>query len=235
MIKLKIAAGLTAGLALCGVADAALIDRGGGLIYDSDLNITWLANANYGAGSIYDDGVSTTDGQMSWNNAVAWAAGLSYYDSVRDITYEDWRLPTLIDTGTLGCDYAFSGTDCGYNVDTATGEMAHLHHDELGNLAIYDTSGDWQIGWVDGQINTGPFSNLIANYYWYGTEYKPNTDVAWYFTFHSARQGGFDKDEWFYAMAVREGDVSAIPLPAAALLFGSGLLGLIGISRMKAA
>ncbi|MBI3571122.1 MAG: hypothetical protein HY082_08465, partial [Gammaproteobacteria bacterium] len=27
-------------------AQASLVDRGGGLIYDQDLNITWLANAN---------------------------------------------------------------------------------------------------------------------------------------------------------------------------------------------
>ncbi|PPD33372.1 MAG: hypothetical protein CTY19_07580 [Methylomonas sp.] len=28
-------------------SEAALFDRGGGLIYDSDLNVTWLADANY--------------------------------------------------------------------------------------------------------------------------------------------------------------------------------------------
>jgi len=28
-------------------ASAALFDRGNGMIYDSDLNITWLADANY--------------------------------------------------------------------------------------------------------------------------------------------------------------------------------------------
>ena len=27
------------------VANAALVDRGGGLIYDTDLNITWLVDA----------------------------------------------------------------------------------------------------------------------------------------------------------------------------------------------
>lgn len=42
------------GLAM-GSAQASLYDRGGGLIFDSDRNITWLQNANQGAGSIYDD------------------------------------------------------------------------------------------------------------------------------------------------------------------------------------
>ena len=36
------------------VTSAALIDRGGGLIYDESLDITWLQNANLAAGSVYD-------------------------------------------------------------------------------------------------------------------------------------------------------------------------------------
>jgi hypothetical protein len=34
-------------LAVPGVASAALVNRGGGLIYDSTLNIIWLQDANY--------------------------------------------------------------------------------------------------------------------------------------------------------------------------------------------
>ena len=44
---IAIAAALGTTLALPGLANAALIDRGGGLIYDTDLDITWLADANY--------------------------------------------------------------------------------------------------------------------------------------------------------------------------------------------
>jgi hypothetical protein len=83
---------------------AALIDRGlfdadgvpGGptvrLIYDDDLNITWLGDANFGAGSAFDDvtqfGGTTTDGAMSWQSAVDWA------DSLTVGGFTDWRLPT---------------------------------------------------------------------------------------------------------------------------------------------
>lgn len=38
---------LLAGLSLAGAAQAALHDRGGGLIYDDAQNITWLQDANY--------------------------------------------------------------------------------------------------------------------------------------------------------------------------------------------
>lgn len=43
-IKNAVVAGVLA--MLLGNAQAGLFDRGGGLIYDDDLNITWLSNAN---------------------------------------------------------------------------------------------------------------------------------------------------------------------------------------------
>jgi hypothetical protein len=91
--------------------------------YDKALNITWLANANAGAGSSYDNGSSNTDGLMTWQNAVNWAAGLSY--TVGSTVYDDWRLPFVTDTGTAGCNFASSGTDCGYNVQTKDGSTVY--------------------------------------------------------------------------------------------------------------
>ena len=56
---------------------AALIPVLGGIaVYDTDQDITWLANANAGAGSSFDDGSNTSDGRMSWSNANDWAASL---------------------------------------------------------------------------------------------------------------------------------------------------------------
>jgi hypothetical protein len=43
---------LVLGLLAASTSQGALYDRVGGLIYDSDLNITWLQNAAYGAGSV---------------------------------------------------------------------------------------------------------------------------------------------------------------------------------------
>jgi hypothetical protein len=199
--------------------------------YDTDLNITWLANANY-AGTV-----------MSWPTANAWAAGLNPYGS--GIT--GWRLPTVIDKdgpdadalGNDGCYYAYSGTDCGYNVDTATGEMAHLFYATLGNKAYYSTTGTAaQPGW--GLTNTGPFA-LQAGYYWSATEYAPGTGDAWFFHFNYGNQVYFPKANEVPAWAVHSGDVGApsdlgastVPVPATLWLFGSGLIGLLGMSRKR--
>ena len=51
--------------------------------------------------------------------------------------------------------------------------------------------------------------------------------------FSNGGQNHGSKGANFYGWAVRSGDVSAVPVPAAVWLFGSGLLGLIGIARKK--
>lgn len=83
-------------------SDAALIDRGGGLIYDDILNVTWLQDINYAKTSGYD-----SDGSMTFSDANAWAQNLIYYDSARDISYDSWRLPSM-DVNNDG-----TNVDCG--------------------------------------------------------------------------------------------------------------------------
>ena len=96
--------------------------------------------------------------------------------------------------------------------------MAYMFHENLGNLSAYDTSGaarggssgtDW------GVINTGLFNNLENYIYWTAVEFAPSP-FAWAFTSYSGYQDLSDKDNEFYAWAVRSGDVnvSAVPVPA---------------------
>lgn len=72
--------GAAAMLLFAGTAQAALQGRdldGNGVtdaFYDTDLNITWLRNAN-------------SNGAMDWNTATAWAAAFSFAG------LSDWRLP----------------------------------------------------------------------------------------------------------------------------------------------
>ncbi len=83
----------------------------------------------------------------------------------------------------------------------------------------------------------GPFTNLQSYTYWSGTEYAPITDDAWSFNFSNANQYRHNKNGYnrnYYALAVRDGDVAAVPVPAALWLFGSAL-GLLGLMRRKSA
>lgn len=224
-----------------GAAQATLIDRGGGLIYDSLLNITWLQDANYAKSSGYD-----ADGLMSWNAANAWAANLSYGG------YDDWRLPTMLDTGAPGCraGLANGGTDCGYNVQTVSGttvysEMATMYYVSLDLKADRNADGtprsDWGIfgnGTFNGtdtntfgQRDVGLIDNLQAYMYWSVGDISSNTG-AWYFGPVDGRQSTAHKFMLFNAWAVRDGDVAAVPEPSTALLFGLGMA-LLGVIRWR--
>ncbi|MCP5159075.1 MAG: DUF1566 domain-containing protein [Gammaproteobacteria bacterium] len=162
---------------------------------------------------------------MIWRDAVDWAENLSYFDSVRNVTYDDWRLPTVQPIDGTGFDYDFSpagNTDRGYNISapgtaytSSTGsELAYMFHVNLGNLSAYDTSGVFRGGasgtdW--GVVNTGLFLNLQNFVYWSGTEYAPYTNLAWRFYAYDGLQYAYGKDFAYHAWAVRSGDVAAPP------------------------
>jgi hypothetical protein len=59
------------------------IDRGRGLLYDVERDLTWLQDTNYAKTTGH-----APDGQMTWDKAMAWVARLNY----KGVT--GWRLPT---------------------------------------------------------------------------------------------------------------------------------------------
>lgn len=233
---------LAASFAMSEAAHAALLGRdlngsAGSFeaYYDTDLDITWLADANYAQTSGYD-----ADGKMTWYEANAWAANLNFSDGVK--TYNNWRLPSVtpINGSTINDNTSYNGsTDRGYNISEqgtvfagSTGsEMAHLFYNTLNNkghvspLSVYP-SYTIQEGW--GLTNTGPFSNFQAYNYWSAMEYAPSTGNAWDFDFYLGYQSAPGKYNGLYALAVSPGDVAAIPEADtwAMLLVGLGLIGI---------
>jgi hypothetical protein len=221
----------------CSSANATLISRAGGLAYWNDdpaANLTWVADANLAQTSGYD-----AVGRMSWTAAVAWIASLNAQNGgLGYLGVNNWRLPTVTDTGTSGCNRASTGTDCGYNVDLATGEMARMFYGTLGNTGEVNTSGV-VTGCSDSSphclTNDGPFSNLQPGSYWSGTEYAPDTSNAWVFDFSYGLQDYYSKTNALYAWAVRPGDIAAVPAPAAVWLLATGLAGLGGRRLLRRA
>lgn len=244
---------LAVGLLNGTLAQAALYDRGGGLVYDDVLNITWLGDANYAKTSGYD-----SNGLMTWANAKTWAENLVYHDSVRGVDYSDWRLPGMIDTGRAGCNWAYAGTDCGYNVQTVGNgqvysELAHMYYNNMGFKGRFSTAGDWQVdsgifrdGSAQGERSglgpynldpNGAINHLQAYVYWLDTDFGDGSGAAWRFATGWGEQHGNAKASEHFAWAVRTGDVAAVqsPVPepgsSALLLAGLGVLSLVAKRR----
>jgi hypothetical protein len=110
--------------------------------------------------------------------------------------------------------------------------MGHLFYTELGNKGYYATDGTHpQPGW--GLNNTGDFEHLIMSWYLSGTEYAGTPDGAWSFHMFYGNQNPSYENPTDYVLAVRSGQVSAVPVPGAIWLLGSGLAGLVALARRR--
>lgn len=190
-------------------ANAALISRGGGLIYDSTQNITWMRDASYSL-TIGDD----ADGLMNHGDALAYANAFVYSNSGG--TYSNWRLPTTTvpDAGCNLQDDPLPGQSQGSG---CTGS-------EMGHLLGVDGVSFW---------NPGIFLNVSSQWYWSETEYAHNANQAWQYNFQTDSQFIANKTGNSGLWLVMDGDVAqAVPIPAAAWLFASAL-GISGWIRRR--
>ncbi len=124
---------LMAGIGMSAAAQAALHDRGGGLIYDDVLNVTWLADANYAQFELNVSGddsrrdaiisavnaaapswlgghvMTTTDfNVLQWGDytgIMTWYGAMAWADQLSYGGYSDWRLPSVTPLNGVNFDY----------------------------------------------------------------------------------------------------------------------------------
>lgn len=205
-------------LSLSTNAHAVLLERLDGMAYyDTEANLTWLADANYAKTSNYD-----LDGMMLWQEANDWAASLD----INGVT--GWRLPTTLqydETCEIQTDLADYGKNC-------TGsEMSNLFYNVLGGLA--GTS----INTVHND-NYYLFSNIqtVDEYYWSATTFPhPFSDsIAFAFGFVNGNQGTSTKTLLpFHAWAVRTGDVAVVHEAATIWSLCTGFVIALGFTRRR--
>lgn len=236
---LKMASAVTV-LVLSTSANAALVGRlastPGGTdyqaYYDDVADLTWLRDPNYAYSSGYarenandisfDTNGINVYGQMGWQAANDWAAQLVVAG------VGGWRLPTALQPNDATCSQQYplgDGTVVLYGDGCSGSEMGNLFYNVLGNT-------------VGSLTNSGPFGNEFGYFYgglfWSSTEFSVDSNYAWTFSMSNGGQYLDDKRSTdYYAWAVQSGDVGAsvVPVPAAAWLFASGLIGLVSVAR----
>ena len=196
--------------------------------YDDSADITWTADANlaatetFFAGGFGPGGTGTYSVMTSWIDAMNNADGGTGY-----LGATEWRFPFTPQTDTNCASQITSPYLASYGAGCTGGELAHLYND----YGITTT-------------NEGPFSNIendtedTSGYY--SSEISDAYNVSYIYRLGSGElypitqtNAGFS-----YTWAVHDGDISLlsnVPIPAAAWLFGSGLLGLFGMARRKKA
>lgn len=210
---------VTVSISLPGAAIGDLFDRGGGLIYDDVLDVTWLQDANFAQTSGVDP-----DGRMTLAEAQQWVSDLTYYDSVRNIQYDDWRLPNATDVGSDGATYTniYEGVDYGYNITTPS-ELSYMFYQNLGNLAAFTTAGFSNNCDTSAPnfclSNVGPFVNLQSDRYWTSQQYGSTFGNTLIFKFNNGFQQYTANGNVEYVWPVRDGDVGP---PAHAITINTG-------------
>ena len=229
-------------------ANAALtsyVKNGVNLVYSSDADITWTEDANLlatmardlGAFTLFDaiiaasptisdapndydtpafSGVHTVTrsdfstgalGSTSWFGALAF---VNYLNSINYAGSNQWILPS-------------ANVACGTSINCVNSTMGSLYYSEL--------------GFIGGQ--NPPVSDYFTNdsvpHYWLSTERPGHPIDSYRFSWHSSNGGnqseGISKGLSSFVRPYNLGSIAAVPVPPAAWLFVTGLLGLFGLQR----
>ncbi|MDR4485133.1 MAG: FG-GAP-like repeat-containing protein [Nitrospirales bacterium] len=225
--------------------DRGLFDDGMGgmvrLVYDTEHNITWLADANFAKTS----GFHPT-GLMDWTTANSWAAGLAVGG------FTDWRLPRTIQPDpTCSEQVSYPGfPDQGVQAGCAGNELSSLIVQLSPISSAVVSSAGYNIDKPEYPADF-LFKNFFSHY-WSQDEFAPETSRAWIspvgYNYQLTSAGGFEngfpstqitwqttapKEAQTGAWVLRDGDVQNTPpvvtagvaqtitLPSSAVLNGS--------------
>lgn len=157
--------------------NAELVDNGNGTITDVDRGLMYYDYTYYA-----DD----------WSDADSWASNLTYAG------YDDWKLPSALNSDGSGPCFGFNCTDS---------DLGHLYYTEGVTFA-----------------NPEPFQNIVeGEWYWTETILDTDPDQAWILIFQTPGGAAQGHQHTHYliepgvAMAVR-----VVPEPISSMLFVTG-------------
>ena len=206
-------------------AQAFLVPRTGGMVYDTVNNITWAADANlfqtqaasnpnlvneiiaanggviHNTPNYYDNGthtLTTADFDATWGE-LTWYGAKAWANSLMLGGVKGWSLPTIPNPAVYENNYGFGIT---------TSQMGDLFYIQLGGAAWTDIATTHNDSYK-------LFTNVRINNYWSGSEgagseYAPLAAFGWSFSMTQGKQELFPKpSSGVQAWAVHSGDVAA--------------------------
>ena len=194
--------------------------------YDSDLNVTWLADANYALTSGFWATTGTLSykepGQLAPSEAEAWAPTLN----IKGIS--GWRLPTTANWMPDGCGNAEPriqpGSYCAITPDPSVNELAHLYTVTLGNVTKLKpmNTGDFANAWLDGWYYSGVYTGPVA-------QGRADVVFGWQYGTTGIQIAHMEYVP-AYAWLLHDGDIlpptTPVPEPSETALLALGLLAL---------
>lgn len=153
----------------------AALGADGRLVYDSALQVYWLADADLAATQTFGVDSIDPDGSMSWNTAQNWVAAMN---AANYLGHSDWRLP-LTGQPDPGCTQQTPLGSFAYNCTGS--EMGELFYHALGG------SKGSSIASLGGPAHR--FRHFQPYLYWSGTVYPVVGKSSWSFSFGNGFEG----------------------------------------------
>jgi hypothetical protein len=210
--------------------------------YDSTLDISWLAHANYAAVNSFGAPIHTADGLASHAQGLGWIAAMN---AAGHLGQTGWRLPTLSPVNGVAFQdvTSFDGsTDRGMSTPgvgwrradgTIVSELGWMFYGHLGNSTPCANTTCLFSELIPGLglVNTGLFEDLMPDVYWTDTALNAFSHRAFNQAYGvQSEYGNFDFGGLGRLWAVHDGDIGAsmavsAPSALALALLALGLAG----------
>ena len=186
-------------------ADAALIPSADGLtVLDTNLYVTWLADANLPATEKLGVSNINADGSMNFATAVEWVNALNAMNGGAGyLGHSNWTIPTTpINDSTCRA----SGPNGNFGFNCRKSAMGSLYYLSLG-LNYPDSAVP-----IPNYI-VGPFTNFQPYLYWSDTANPDSSKGYRSFSFNSGWQGSNVDRHYMYALPMIPGRLPGIYYP----------------------
>jgi hypothetical protein len=230
------------GLLVSSLSQAALVAvnldanplNGHEVVFDTSLNISWLADANIAASNHFGVSGINANGSMNWNTAQNFIAAMNSYNSGTGyLGINNWRQSlvapidgSLFSTSTITYD---GSSDRGYQISAAidpvfnpsgqsagfTGsEMAYHYYNNLAAIGACSGNGTtlgncvsstvYGVDDANNSANLSLFNNLQNSVYWTGSELSASGSTAFRFANMLGLQDTAAKTANYYVMPVAD-------------------------------